>query len=65
MPPDFSDWLQGDGLLSIGEKVTVIEIAVDAGIRRLRLTGGNRNRARTSLSWWNAWLHFRIPHTSP
>ncbi len=40
MPPDFADWLPGDHLLSIDELLTVIEVAVDQGIRTIRLTGG-------------------------
>ena len=40
MPPDFSDWLPGDHLLSIDELLTVIEVAVEQGITNIRLTGG-------------------------
>ncbi len=40
MPPDFADWLPGDHLLSVDELLTVIGIAVDEGIRTIRLTGG-------------------------
>jgi cyclic pyranopterin phosphate synthase len=40
MPPDFADWLPGDHLLSIDELLMVIGIAVDEGIRTIRLTGG-------------------------
>ncbi len=40
MPPDFSDWLPGDHLLSIDEMLTVIAVAVGEGIRTIRLTGG-------------------------
>ncbi len=48
MPPDFADWLPGDHLLSIDELLTVIGIAVDEGIRTIRLTGASRCCARTS-----------------
>jgi cyclic pyranopterin phosphate synthase len=40
MPPDFSDWMPGDHLLSIDELMTVIEVAVSEGITSIRLTGG-------------------------
>lgn len=40
MPPDFADWMPGDHLLSVGELMTVIEVAVDNGIGSIRLTGG-------------------------
>jgi cyclic pyranopterin phosphate synthase len=40
MPPDFSDWMPGEHLLSIDELMTVIEVAVDEGITSIRLTGG-------------------------
>jgi cyclic pyranopterin phosphate synthase len=40
MPPDFADWLPGDHLLSVDEMLTVISVAVDNGIRSIRLTGG-------------------------
>ena len=40
MPPDFADWMPGDHLLSIDELMTVIEVAVEQGIRSIRLTGG-------------------------
>jgi cyclic pyranopterin phosphate synthase len=40
MPPDFSAWLPGDHLLSVDEMLTVISIAVENGIRSIRLTGG-------------------------
>jgi cyclic pyranopterin phosphate synthase len=40
MPPDFSDWMPGDHLLSIDEMMTVIEVAVGQGIESIRLTGG-------------------------
>ena len=40
MPPDFSDWMPGDHLLSIDELMTVISIAVDEGVTSIRLTGG-------------------------
>ena len=40
MPPDFSDWLPGDHLLSVDELLTVIEVATEQGIENIRLTGG-------------------------
>ena len=40
MPPDFSDWMPGDHLLTIDEMMTVIEVAVAEGIESIRLTGG-------------------------
>ena len=40
MPPDFSDWMPGEHLLSIDELMTVIEVAVGEGITSIRLTGG-------------------------
>ncbi len=40
MPPDFSDWMPGDHLLSIDELMTVISVAVEHGITSIRLTGG-------------------------
>ena len=40
MPPDFSDWMPGDDLLSIDELMTVIYVAVDEGVTSIRLTGG-------------------------
>jgi GTP 3',8-cyclase len=40
MPPDFSDWMPGDHLLSIDELMTVISVAVDEGVTSIRLTGG-------------------------
>jgi cyclic pyranopterin phosphate synthase len=40
MPPDFADWLPGDHLLSVDEMLTVISVAVDNGVRSIRLTGG-------------------------
>ena len=38
MPPDFSDWMPGDHLLSIDELMTVISVAVDEGATSIRLT---------------------------
>ena len=32
MPPDFSDWLPGDHLLSVDELLLVIEVATEQGI---------------------------------
>ncbi len=40
MPPDFSDWMPGEHLLSIDELMTVLEVAVEQGIGSVRLTGG-------------------------
>ncbi len=40
MPPDFSDWMPGDHLLSIDELMMVISVAVEQGISSIRLTGG-------------------------
>ena len=40
MPPDFSDWMPGDHLLSIDELLTVIEVAISQGVESVRLTGG-------------------------
>jgi len=40
MPPDFSDWMPGDHLLSIDELMTVIEVAISQGVESIRLTGG-------------------------
>ena len=40
MPPDFSDWLPGDHLLSVDELLLVIEVATEQGIENIRLTGG-------------------------
>ena len=40
MPPDFSDWLPGDHLLSADELLLVIEVATEQGIENIRLTGG-------------------------
>ena len=40
MPPDFSDWMPGDHLLSIDELMTVVEVAVSQGVESIRLTGG-------------------------
>jgi cyclic pyranopterin phosphate synthase len=40
MPPDFADWMPGDHLLTVDEMLTVISVAVDNGIRSIRLTGG-------------------------
>ncbi len=40
MPPDFSDWMPGEHLLSVDELMTVIEVAVEQGITNIRLTGG-------------------------
>ena len=40
MPHDFSDWLKSDHLLNTDELMSVISVAVDAGIEEIRLTGG-------------------------
>jgi cyclic pyranopterin phosphate synthase len=40
MPPDFSDWMPGDHLLSVDELMTVISVAVGEGVTSIRLTGG-------------------------
>lgn len=40
MPPDFSDWMPSDHLLSVDELVYVVSVAVERGITQVRLTGG-------------------------
>lgn len=40
MPHDFSEWLPGDHLLTTDELMTVISVAVEAGVTGVRLTGG-------------------------
>jgi GTP 3',8-cyclase len=40
MPADFADWMPSEHLLSIDELMTVISVAVEAGVTSVRLTGG-------------------------
>ena len=40
MPPEGLDWIPGDDLLSAGELVRVIGLAVREGVREVRFTGG-------------------------
>jgi len=40
MPPDFSDWMPSEHLLSVDELVFVVSVAVEHGISQVRLTGG-------------------------
>ena len=40
MPEKFSDWIQGEHLLTADEIVEVVRIAVSCGIQTVRLTGG-------------------------
>ena len=40
MPAEFNSWLPNDSLLTTEELMTVIQVAVNAGINEVRLTGG-------------------------
>jgi cyclic pyranopterin phosphate synthase len=40
MPPDFSDWIPGDHLLTTDELMLILDVATEMGINQVRLTGG-------------------------
>ena len=51
MPPEYSDWLPREQILSYEEILTVARVAVTMGFRRFRITGGEPLVRRNILSF--------------